>query len=496
MYLVLPSRAVIMPPTLPKKEAQTAMLRRYAVHVLFLLALLLRLGVVLATSDLPIGLDDMFQYDMLARSIVAGEGYRWYAEEDLNLILPHLDMEVPPDYDPRGVLTSFRPPLYPTFLALVYAVAGTGPQRFLAARLVQALLGASLVPLTAALGRRLGLSRKAAVGGAAVVAFYPLLVVYPLALATEVLYMPLFVLSLWAVLRAREKGRIRDYVLAGLVLGLTALTRSVVTLFVPLAALWVWATSCPRRSGMRQAAVLIACFLIVVLPWSVRNTLLHGEFHFVESALGYDLYQGYHPQSTGTFDWRIGIDLLKIMDDGERDRQAMAAVASFLRDDPLRVPYLMVRKLGYFWGLDKRALVYFYANGYLGQWPAGLLAIVLLLATAPFMLIAPAGVARLALARPRREMMFVALLMVYYVGIHTLILAEDRFHMPLVPILALLAATALADPRWRSARRWQRILAVTLVILLVANWGWEIARDWELLAALFGPRGHRLWIGY
>jgi 4-amino-4-deoxy-L-arabinose transferase-like glycosyltransferase len=474
------------------------MLRRYAVLTLFLLALVLRLGVVLATADLPIGLDDMFQYDMLARSIVAGNGYRWYGQADLNLILPYIDMEVPPDYDPRGVLTSFRPPLYPAFLAAIYAVVGTGPTRFLAARLVQAVLGAALVPLTAALGRRLGLSRKAVVGGAAIVTVYPLLVVYPLALATEVLYMPLFVLSLWAILRARETGRTQDYVLVGLVLGLTALTRSVVTFFVPLAALWVWATSRPRRTGLRQGAVLILCFLIVTLPWSIRNTILHGEFHFVESALGYDLYQGYHPQSTGTFDWRIGTELLEGMDDAERHHRAMGEVWTFVRADPLRIPYLMFRKLGYFWGLDKRALIYFYANGYLGRWPAPLLAGVLLLTVVPFTLVAPAGLARLALAQPRREMVLLALLFVYYVGIHTLILAEDRFHVPLVPILALLAASMLVKPtlRWQAAQRWQRVLAVTLVALLIVNWGWEIARDRQLLAALFGPEGNELWIGY
>ncbi|MBE3066352.1 MAG: hypothetical protein IMZ73_02820, partial [Chloroflexi bacterium] len=50
---------------------------------IFLIALLLRLMPVVVMRNMGIGLDDMFQYDMLARSIVAGDGYRWYAEEDL-----------------------------------------------------------------------------------------------------------------------------------------------------------------------------------------------------------------------------------------------------------------------------------------------------------------------------------------------------------------------------------------------------------------------------
>ncbi|MBN1177614.1 MAG: glycosyltransferase family 39 protein [Anaerolineae bacterium] len=458
-------------------------------------ALVLRLGVVCVTVDLPIGLDDMFQYDMLARSIVAGNGYRWYAEDDLELITPYVDMEVPPEYDPLGIRTSFRPPLYPAFLAIIYFVVGVGPHRFFAARVAQAVLGAGLVALTAALGRRLGLTGRAARLGALFVALYPLLIVYPLALATENLFLPLLALSLWAVLRAQERGQARDVALAGLLFGLTALTRSVVTFFVPLAALWMWRTALSRREGFKRAVVLVLCFLALTLPWSARNTLLHGEFHFIESALGYDLFMGYHPQSSGTFDWRID-DLLYMLDDGARHAQGMAGFWSFVRADPGRIPTLMLNKFSYFWGLDKRAFVYFYGNDFFGHWPAGQLAAVLSILCGPFVLVAPLGLAGLALMPERKEKGLAALLLAYYVGIHMLILAEPRFHEPLVPILSLLAAYTLAERPWKTASPRQKGLALLLVLVLLLNWGWEIARDWELLMALFGPEGHVLHRGY
>ena len=470
--------------------------QRDALLWLFLLALLLRLAVVLAAAQMPIGLDDMFQYDMLARSLVAGNGYRWYAQEDLALIQRYIQMEVPPEYDPRGILTSFRPPLYPAFLALVYAVAGTGPHRFLAARIAQALLGAGLVPLTAGVGRRLGLDRRATLWGAGIVAITPLLVIYPLALVTENLYTPLLLASLWALLRAVQQGRRRDFALAGLLCGLAALTRSVVALFVPLAALWAWLAAHPRRAGLWPAAALVGCFLAITLPWSLRNTLLHGKFHFIESALGYDLYQGYHPQSTGTFNWHISLDLVPILDDGERNRRGMEAFWSFVRADPGRVPYLMVRKAGYLWGLDKRAFIYFYGNNFLGHWPAAGVAAALAALCLPFMLVAPAGLAGLVLAAPRRETALAGLLLAYYTGIHMLILAEDRFHVPLLPLLALLAAGALVERPWRQARPWQKGVALLLVLLLALNWGCELARDSGLLAALLGPGGNVLYPGY
>jgi hypothetical protein len=54
--------------------------------LLYVLAACLRMIPVLATPDLPIGLDDMFQYDMLGRSLAAGHGFRWYAPPDQALI--------------------------------------------------------------------------------------------------------------------------------------------------------------------------------------------------------------------------------------------------------------------------------------------------------------------------------------------------------------------------------------------------------------------------
>ena len=473
------------------------MSRRSILLLIFLLALVLRLVVVLAATDLSIGLDDMFQYDMLARSIVSGNGYRWYAQEDLPRIRRALgNIEMPSDYDPQGVLTSHRAPAYPVFLALIYAVTGIVPERLLAARLIQAVVGAALAPLTWLLGRRMGLADKSSAIGAAVIAAYPLLCIYPTTLLTENLYIPLFVLSLWALLRAGDVGRARDYVLAGLLLGVTALTRSIVSLFVPLAALRVWLLVQPRRSGLRLAILLLVSFLAVVTPWSVRNTLLHGEFCFIETSLGYNLYMGYHPINDGGFDVRISTYLLHTLDDAERNRQGMEAAWSFIRSDPGRVPYLMVRKLAYFLETDKRGPIYFYANNFLGHWPGWQLAGGLLLVCGPFLLVASLGLAGLALARPWREVGLVVLLIAYYVGVHMLISADSRYHLPLVPLLALWAAQMLVERPWRQARPWQKAIALTLVLGLLVVWGFELARDWDVLVAIFGPEGHSLYLEY
>ncbi len=482
------------------------MIRRRPILWIALLALVLRLVPVLLTRDLPIGLDDMFQYDMLARSIVAGDGYRWYAEDDLAHIQRYIRMEKPADYDPRGIPTSFRAPGYPALLALVYAVFGIGPGRFFAVRLVQAVLGAALAPLTWALARQAGLGRRAAHGAGLVVAAFPVLIVYPLALAAENLFIPLLTLGLVLTLRAGRRRRLWEYGLAGLVLGLAALTRSIAAGFVPIAAAWSWYTA-PRdgqeqqlglfRSArLHQTAVLLLGFLLVTMPWAARNTRLHGQLTWIETSLGYNLYIGYHPQSTGTFQYGISLDLLPILDDAERHAQGMTAFWRFLRADPDRVPGLMVRKAGHLWALDSRALIYFYGNGLLGRWPAWLLGAALLLACGPLMGLTPVAAAGLFCGPLSRPKLLLAGLVVYYVGAHMLIMAEPRFHLPLLPILALWAAYVLDERPCRQSRPWQWGLTGLVITLLWVNWGLEWVRSWDTLTALFGPQGTGLRLPY
>ena len=492
---------------------------------IFLVALILRLVPVIVMRDMGIGLDDMFQYDMLARSIVAGDGYRWYAQEDLPLIESYIHLDLNSvNYDPRGVLTSFRPPLYPAFLALVYFVFGVGAKRFFIARLVQTVLAASLVPLTYALAHRLFPDRpRAAVIAAWVIALYPMLVIYPLSLATENLFFVLTLGSTLVLLKANESLaaqhaetqqkrssfsarsvmefllRSRWFILAGLLLGAMALTRSVSLVYAGLAVLWIWFALRERK----MAVTVFAMVSLVTLPWMVRNTLLHHRLTGVESALGYDLYVGYHPAGTGTFQYPQSLDLLPMLDDGQRDALGREKALEFIEADPGRFPYLVVRRAGYFFGLERRALTYFYSNNYFGYIPRALLSLIAAVLCLPFVFVSTSGAFGLSLTRWRRETWLVALFLIGYVTPHLFIIAEDRFHLTTVPFLAIFAAACWTGGWSALKERWQTragkiaiLLACLAVLLLFTNWGLELWRDADKLAQLFGPTGNQTYFPY
>lgn len=473
---------------------------------LFLLAFVLRLIPVIAAVNLPIGLDDMFQYDMLGRSLAAGEGYRWYAQPDLDLIRSYIDIDfIAPNYDPRGIETSFRAPAYPFLLAGVYTLSGLGSRLF-AARLVNAAFGALLAPMAYALARRLfPADERVARFAGITLAVYPMLLIYPLALATENLFFPLVLGGLLALLRAAETQRGRDWLLAGAILGLATLTRSVIFAFAGLAGLWIWFGLRSFRGALLYGLAVLA----LVLPWTIRNTLLEGQFTFVENSMGYNLHMGYHPQGSGTFQYGISLELLPYLDDGERNMLGTQLALDYIKQDPGRVPSLVASKLGYFFGLERRAISYFYTNNFFGPIPTVPLVALFLLFTLPFPIIATLAAVSMPFVHFTRQHALMLLLLLAYILPHALLMAEDRFHLAILPVLAVYAGwawqhgpaalLALRSSAQRITLRSSvpRLLAAGLLVaLLWLNWGLELHRDSAKLAQLFGPDGNHAGFSY
>jgi hypothetical protein len=495
---------------------------------IYLVALVLRIVPVILARGLGIGLDDMFQYDMLARSLASGNGYRWYAREDLQLLEPYVDFDFNSvQYDPvRGVRTSFRAPLYPAFLASIYLVSGSGFGRFLTARIAQAvLLGAPLAPLTYLTARRLlavpttdaPRTERASRWAAWVIAAYPMLLLFPLGLGTENLFFLLLLASVLSLLRTTDAALTFDFLLSGFLLGLTALTRSVILPFAGLAVLWVWLGPLSRRSpgaqrgirllsmgDLRGAALVAVALTFTILPWVIRNSLLYVRPTGIENSLGYNLYVGYHPLSTGTFTFGPSLDLVPILDDSVRDRIGIEKAIGFIRADPGRFWPLALSRLGHFFRLELRVLTYFYASDFFGHISALTLLLFAAVFGLPFALLSVSASFGAALLPPGRASSLLALLFIAYLLPHVFILSEERFHLALLPFFSTLAAhfwtsgwsAVLTRYRASSAGRLAVVVAALVVLCLVLNWTYQLGSESSKFAQLLGPAGNRLFLPY
>jgi hypothetical protein len=442
----------------------------------------------------------MHQYDMLGRSLAAGNGYRWYGRMDVARLRRYLDrvleFPVPTQEVPvEGYLTTYRPPGYPAFLSLVYKVAGNS-WRLPLTRLLQALLMASLAPMTYAIARLLGRRDPIPASSGAIVAGYPILLLYPAGLGSENIFIPLAAAVFALLLLAQRRSSVLLVGLAGVAAGLACLTRSVMAAFIPLAAWWLW-----RRARPRFALVFAVIAGLFILPWAVRNSVIRGQLTFIETSLGYNLFVGYHPDSQGRFESKVAVIPLQIMDEEERGLWSMQQALDYIRLAPERVPILFLKRTAHFWDLEDRELLYFYSNGYLGPIPQPWLAMAYVLIIMPFLALAVYFPFGMVLDRRHLDLTFAfgLSLMVPYL----LILAEPRFHLPLVPVLAVYAATAWHTPdlgrRLREGlgrREPAWLFAAAFLSFLVLAWAWSTYLTFPDLMRTMASGGHELLLDY
>ena len=245
-------------------------------------------------------------------------------------------------------------------------------------------------------------------------------------------------------------------------------------------------------------------FSLTVLPWMVRNTLLHGRLTGIETSLGYNLYVGYHPQSTGSFTYGPSLDLLTILDDAERDKIGTQKALEFIKSDPGRFPLLMVQRVGYFFGLERRALTYFYSNNFFGKVSTTLLLTIAALVLTPFIVISTSAAFGLALVHWDKSTLLLLLVIMGYLAPHVVLLSEERFHYALVPVFAILAAlcwergSVALRARWRESHTGKIALFLAFIIteFLFLNWIYELLRDAPQLALLLGPNGNLMFFPY
>jgi 4-amino-4-deoxy-L-arabinose transferase-like glycosyltransferase len=239
------------------------------------LALLARVAIMLITGDYVPAFDSA-DYSRHAVSIAAGNGYP--------------ESQLAADGGP----TAFRPPLYPYLLGLVYAVSGDSIE---AGRLLGALLGLVIVVQVYLLALRLWNRQHLARVAAGAAAFLPALLVLHAALLTEPLFIVLALAVALALLEIRRSRTATGWlVVAGLVCGLAALTRSNgILLLIPLVlGTWAWSPG-SRRQRLAPIAILLAAAALTVAPWVVRTTLEFDRFVGIATQAGYGLAGTYNP---------------------------------------------------------------------------------------------------------------------------------------------------------------------------------------------------------
>ena len=242
-----------------------------------LLALVVRLAYLAELQGSPLlsGLmGDSRQYDAWAQQIAGGD---WI-----------------------GTQVFYQAPLYPYWLAVIFALAG---HSLGLVRVIQAVLGAASCVLLGLAGRRF-FSDRAGVIAALLLAVYPPAFFFDGLIQKSSL--DIFLITLMLALIGEFTARRHWTWLAalGLVAAAFTLNRENARVLIPVIGAWLWMgfRDVPARQRAAWIAVFAAATLAVLLPVGYRNYRVGGEFLLSTSQLGPNFYIGNNPHASGTYE--------------------------------------------------------------------------------------------------------------------------------------------------------------------------------------------------
>lgn len=428
-----------------------------------------RIALWLWFAGMPIQISDEQDYNVLAISLVERGEFA---------------------YSP-GNPASLRPPLYPALVAGMYSLFGV--ESFQAVRLLQAGLSLLTVWLLFKFGCE-AFSQRVGVWLSGLYAFYPSMLGYNNLLLTEVVFTFFLCAACFSLVLFWKRDSIGYAAASGCLFGLAALTRSVLWLWPIVLCAFMLIFGQSRLSRRAASALaLFAAFALTLAPWSIRTSRLEKTFTAVDTMGGRNLMMGNYEYTPLYRSWdAISMEGEESWDSvlsshypesgsttqGQRDKLAARAGIEFVLKHPGLTLQRDVVKLMQFWGLE-RELIAGLARGLWGECSAIAMVFMTLVICGSYVASMLTSVFGLFLAPPSDRRIHGSLLLItaFICGMHTLVFAHSRYHLPLMPIVLAYSASAIANAREVWIRRRSPVfwLACGFSTLLLVGWAWEMA---------------------
>jgi len=306
--------------------------------LVFFLALIFRLLIILFLSNFErvYGMEN----EVIALNMLAGKGYSYAFIVNM---MP----------------SALVGPVYTFFLYLHFFLFG---KNYLLVELSQAVLGAFSAILTALIARRL-ISQAVGIISGLLFAVYPIYAYWCALPHQLILDIFLIELSIYLAMVSVEKKKFGYHLLAGLVMGLSALSKSFYLSFVPIYIIWLWQK--PRtKSLIYIATIWLLSAVIIILPWAIRNYKVFSELIPLTTNGGANLWYGNNPFASGALYTEDGKPMLSMIPDdlmgkihlakteAEKDQLLYQAGITWIKQNPIKFVKLIPYRLRAIWWFD------------------------------------------------------------------------------------------------------------------------------------------------
>jgi 4-amino-4-deoxy-L-arabinose transferase-like glycosyltransferase len=403
----------------------------WALPIILIISVLLRLAWIIYFPTKPYA--DSIWYFRTASELAAGQGY-----------VVNIESHKPLASWPVG---------YPAFLAFFFLI--TGPNLWVA-KIANVFLSLICVILTFVFTKSI-FNRSIALYSAFIIAIFPGMIVYSSLVSTDLLFMTMTTLCFSLILKLRTLSESIDapnkswlgVFGIGLANGAMSLVRSIGLLLLPfwLIEKLIVNRKSSFRSMMIWSAFIVVGTIIILSPWTIRNYIYFKAFIPVSTNGGANFWIGNNPLAYGGYIFPnnaeenplfplIGTETLI-------DKTGYSLGLKFIKENPVRALQLIPAKLFYLinsndFGLHWNKLSAVSQNQHgAGNRPFAITNLLYLI----IVVIALIGIGTLFFPQNNRLLVWIGVLFsLYWVVINLPFFGQDRFMMPLWPILAMYSA--------------------------------------------------------
>jgi 4-amino-4-deoxy-L-arabinose transferase-like glycosyltransferase len=365
---------------------------------------------------------------------------------------------------PTGEKFAYYPVGFPATLAGLKKagdIFGWGRSTF-SMKMMNGVFGAITVLLIYLMASRL-FDRRVGTAAGALLAVFPSQVYYTGTVLSEPLFTMMWIGALLVLLWSPwSRDGMPWYRLfgAGLLLSCATMTRGVTLMFpAVLLAIWLFQLRSKKRA-LAQAAIVWAGIAVLVVPWSVRNTMAFGQLTGPSTNFGDDLCIGNYLGAQGAFTLQgkcfEGFEGKSPQEvELGRNKEGVRIAVHDIVTHPLRMPKLIAQKA--YWLLYKDDDGIWAAESYGNDYfiPAFRREVLSFAANAVYYAtgaLAIAGALAFVFSNDVRRLAAMAALL-YMLAIPLVFFGDPRFHFPAMPLVILVAAATIVMLWDRRARR-------------------------------------------
>jgi tetratricopeptide (TPR) repeat protein len=379
----------------------------------------------------------------------------------------------------------FRAPLYPYLRGIIYTIFG---ESYYIASLIQILIGSLSCVLIYSLAKKF-FNRTIGIIASVIACFYGPFIHFDAEPELPVLEVFLDLLVLLFLVSAGTKLKRRWWLLAGVVLGLSAITRPNILIFVPFVLLWIsikfWKEK--KNKIISSSLSFLLGTILIISPVTIRNWVVGKDFVLISSQGGINLFIGNNIKSDGKsaaaargifpYDghtdnvWLTSIKLAeknlgKKLKPSEISNFWVKQVFDFVKTHPLKYLQLLGKKFYFFWNsyeIESNKDFYFFS-----RW-SSLLRILLWdhLLRFPFGIIGPLAIWGIILNAKFWKKYFLLYAFIFsYMFSVILFFVNSRFRLPVIPFLIMFASFSIYWLAEKLRNKQYRALGRSLLVLI------------------------------